>query len=183
MSPKRIIHDPEFGDIEVPERPPISKAEWNRTLHRIQGRMRSQRLWKKGHRYPCPECGNKTFVGQDDLVVRFAARDGVHVFHHIHGVRCESCGAQTMEPYEQLDIEEEVGARFKPDYEGKITRIGRGTLGTYWPKDVERVMELAPDKRVMIKVLNRDEALIRLLPPDASRRRGRRTGKARRANR
>jgi hypothetical protein len=42
-----------------------------------------------------------------------------------------------------------------------VSRIGSGTLGTYWPKDVERVLNLSPDKRAFIEIIDRDAVLVR----------------------
>lgn len=67
-----------------------------------------------------------------------------------------------MEPYEQIAVEDEADIGLHPDYEASVSRIGSGTLGTYWPKEVERVLNLSPDKRAFIEIIDRDAVLVRV---------------------
>lgn len=67
-------------------------------------------------------------------------------------------------------MEDEVGVGFHPDYRAKVSRIGKGTVGTYWPKDVERLLGLRPDQRIYIEILGPDTALLRLWPPEQESR-------------
>lgn len=87
------------------------------------------------------------------------------VYRHLHGARCARCSFQVLEASDQFAIEQEAGTTFHPDYEAKVSRIGSGTLGTYWPKDVERVMHLAPHDKAFIHVVAHDTAVVRFEKP------------------
>lgn len=99
-------------------------------------RMRAQRLFPPGRRTTCPECRRRTFTGADDLRVELVHDGTVHSFRHLHGARCTRCGAQTLEPYDQAEMEGALAARFTADYAAHVSNVGKGTVGTYWPKDV-----------------------------------------------
>lgn len=88
----------------------------------------------------------ETFEGRDDITYRITHGNHVISFRHLHEASCSTCGAKTLEPYEQIDVEEEAGVGVHPDYEAKVSRIGSGSLGTHWPNDVQRVLNLEPHK-------------------------------------
>lgn len=162
----RTIDDPDFGEIEVPERY-IPPEEWEERVQAARETIEeADRLWPDGEVHECPECGEETFEGRSDLTVRVTRGPHVVSFRHLHGAECTSCGAATLEPYEALAVEDEAGLGFHPDYEASVSRIGSGTLGTYWPKDVERVLDLHPDKKAFIEVVDRDTVLVRFEEAD-----------------
>lgn len=164
------VEDPDFGPIELPDEPPVPAAEWKARDKLVVQAARGLRAWKPGKVYRCPTCDKRTFVGANDVSVEFIRGPTLVVFRHLHGARCASCNAQALEAYEQVDLERERGTEFHPDYEAKVSRIGRGTLGTYWPKDVERVLGLTPDKKVFIQVVSRDGAFLQIRDPVRPRR-------------
>lgn len=155
----REIDDPDAGRIELPDTfvDPETFEDRREQTRDAYG----DRLWPEGERFECPQCGEETFEGKSDLTYR--ATHGRHVvsFRHLHGASCSSCGAKTLEPYEQIGVEDETGVGFHPDYEAKVSRIGSGSLGTYWPKDVQRVLGLEPHKKAFIEIIDRDAVLVR----------------------
>lgn len=155
----REIDDPDFGRIELPEEY-LSPEEARDRAEQARDAL-GDRLWPEGEVFECPSCGEEAFEGRSDLVYRDTRGSHVVSFRHLHGASCRSCGAKTLEPYEQIEVEDEVGLGFHPDYEASVSRIGSGSLGTYWPKDVERVLGLHPDKRAFIEILDRDAVLVR----------------------
>ncbi len=120
-----------------------------------------ERLWPDGTIQGCPRCGEEAFEGRSDLTHRITNGRHVLSFRHLHGARCRACDAQSLEPYEQFAVEDEAGVGVRADYEAKVSRIGSGTLGTYWPKDVQRVLGLKPHRRAYIEVVDRDAVLVR----------------------
>ncbi len=44
----------------------------------------------------------------------------------------------------------------------RVSRIGRGTLGTYWPKPIERRLGLKPGTRMEMQFLGPTTALLRV---------------------
>ncbi len=173
---KRIV-DPELGEVEVDANPP-TREEFERTARRIAEAARTFRAWPLGSVTECPNCGKRAFVGRDDLSHEVAKRDGLVVFRHLHGGRCESCGVQSLEGEDLVAVEHESGVELVADYEAKVSNIGSGTIGTYWPRDVVRVMRLGPDRRLFIKVIDADTALVKVdrrrkrVDEGTSRRRG-----------
>lgn len=166
-APKKTFQDPDLGSIELPDLPPFSQTGWERSVEDTRRILRGRRHWKTGQTYVCPSCGKRALVGRDDLSHEEPRGKAILVYRRLKGARCTHCDAQLLEASEVLDIEEEAGVGFHPDYQAKVTRIGKGTLGTYWPKDVERLLRLRPDLRVYIEILSPDAALIRLRPPES----------------
>lgn len=160
MPPKRTIHDPDFGSIEIEDQKPTPKHVREASEAALQ-KIRSRRAWKPGRAYRCPDCGQPTFLAADDVSMEFAHKGKVYVFAHLHGARCSACGAQTVEAYEQIRMDEEIGVGHRADYEAKVSRIGSGSLGTYWPRDVERLLRLNPDKKAFIEIVGPHAVLVR----------------------
>lgn len=173
-----MVNDPDFGPIELPPPPPREVLE--RTARETERRLRSRdhRFVEEGKVRGCLHCGARALRGRSDLTHR-EVKDGlVYEFHNLHGAKCGKCGAQFLENYEIMAIEDVVFPNFAPDYAAKVSNIGSGTVGTYWPKDVVRVMGLTPHTPASIQVLDRDTALIRFrrsnakAKPPPKRRRG-----------
>ncbi len=161
MTKPREIVDPDFGTIRVPE--PPKRADAERLIASQEEAFQNLRLWPDASVSPCPSCDRRAFVGRSDLNHEVARPGGVVIYRHIRGAKCSHCGAQSIEPAEQIHIESETGMAQVADYEAKVSNIGSGTVGTYWPKDVVRVMNLNPDTRAYIQVLDRETALIRFV--------------------
>lgn len=161
----REIQDPDVGSIEAPDTF-ITQNEWEAQRGEVEAAMAEGRTWPEGSTSKCPNCKEEAFEARSDLTHQIVQGRHVVSFRHLHGARCSSCGAQALEPYELIGIEDEAGIGVTADYEAKVSRIGSGTLGTYWPKDVERVLGLRPHKRAFIEVVDRDTVLVRFAPPD-----------------
>lgn len=155
----REIDDPDFGPVELPEAFVDSETLGAR-IEEARG-VYEDRLWPEGENFECPRCGQETFEGRSDLSYRTTHGHHVVSFRHLHGASCTNCGAKTLEPYEQIGVEDEVGVGFHPDYEASVSRLGSGSLGTYWPKDVKRVLGLDPTKRAFIEIIDSDAVLVR----------------------
>lgn len=162
MSRTRETHDPDFGTLEIP--PPPKREDGERLLREQQAAFaKRRRLWPDGALAECPSCERRTFVGRNDLSHEVARPGGVIIYRHLQGARCSHCGAQSLEPWELMQIEAEAGIGQVADYEAKVSNIGSGTVGTYWPKDVVRVMDLSPETRAYIQIIDRETALIRFV--------------------
>lgn len=161
MTRTRKFQDPDFGLIEVPEERFPTREEVEARRKSLRAIQREHRLWEEGRVYRCPNCERRSLVGRNDLVEEIAKPGQIASFRHLRGAKCTACNAQFVEPSEIVAIEEEVGVGLVPDFEAKVSNIGSGTLGTYWPRDVVRNMGLTPDKKAYIKVLDRDTALVK----------------------
>jgi hypothetical protein len=161
MTKTKKFHDPDFGTMEVPidAFPTREEVEARRQeLRRIQ---REHRLWEDGRIYDCVVCHQKALVGRSDLVEEIFRPGQIHSIRHLHGAKCTACNSQFLEPSEIVEIEDELGVGIIADFEAKVSNIGSGTLGTYWPRDVVRNMALTADKKAYIRVLDRDTAIVK----------------------
>lgn len=163
MNMARRIRDPDFGSIELPEPPTREEFEKNAGLLRERGPR--GRLWPSGSVGPCPNCGRRGFVGRDNLEMSLPKPGGAVIFRGLRGARCDGCGAQVLEADDLIRVEAEAVTAIASDYEAKVSRIGSGTLGTYWPRDVVRSMGLTPATKAFIQVLDRRTALVRFDRP------------------
>jgi YgiT-type zinc finger domain-containing protein len=169
MRKERIIQDPEFGPVRVPQRPRPTPKEWAEDGNLMRARIRKRRFWKLGEVHECPRCGKDTFVGADRITRMFTKGGKTFVFLNMRGAECTECGAHVLEAHEQITVEDHIGAEYTPNYGAKVTRIGSGSLGTYWPKDVERLLGLQPNTRAFIEVVGPNAVFVRFQRPPKDR--------------
>ncbi|HEX9817073.1 MAG TPA: hypothetical protein VGB18_08840 [Candidatus Thermoplasmatota archaeon] len=162
MKRKITIQDPDFGRIELPDIAPTGQAEWNRMRARIRKKLVEKIVFQVGTGYPCPDCGQKELRAAEDLSMEIVRGATVVMVVNLHGARCRRCGTEILEPRETLRLDAIAGVASEPDEIVRVTTIGRGTLGTYWPKDVERKMDLKPGTRLTLRYLSRSSALLRV---------------------
>jgi hypothetical protein len=143
--------------------PAPTPEQWAKATAKVKADLakRGKRIWPEGSKMVCPRCHAKTLEGRDDLALEIPSRGHVVIFRHLQGARCAKCAYQLLEPGDQHAVEEEVGVSFHSDYEAKVSRIGSGTLGTYWPKDVARAMHLEPQDVARIHVIAPDTAVVK----------------------
>jgi len=143
--------------------PAPSVEQWAKATAKVKADLAKpgRRLWPDGSKSTCPKCRSKAFEGRNDLSLEIPSRGHVVIFRHLQGARCGKCGYQVLEPSDQHAVEEEVGVSFHSDYEAKVSRIGSGTLGTYWPKDVTRAMHLEAHDVARIHVIAPDTAVVK----------------------
>lgn len=163
MSTKKdVLRAIEADEIAVPPAPPynISAEEEAKIRAGIRANLK-KRYWKAGQTYRCPQCGHRTLKGSDDL--QFEVPRGAHVvivYRRLRGASCSHCAAKFMETADLVEIEPELMESWRPDYEARVTTIGRDSLGTYWPQDVVRNLGLQKGSRAFIEILGRDTALV-----------------------
>jgi len=168
-----VVRDPDFGPIELPVEE-LSEAQWNLTRERIRARLMKSVLWKPGRIYECPECHRRAFAAAQDLVQEVRRADKVVILKNLHGARCSQCGFRVLDGREELRIDDEYERMSASRHEAAVSRVGRGTLGTYWPKAVERSLELKPGTRLEVDVLAPDSAMIRVVRRPGHNRKPRR---------
>lgn len=109
----------------------------------------------------CPECGG-TMRPSEDLVFDVHLPNGYIVIPNLSGHKCERCGDKYFDPDSSSIIDEYTGERVSGGHEAKITIVGGGKLGMYFPKDVLRNMDIKPKTSVIIKPLTRKKMIIEL---------------------
>lgn len=119
------------------------------------------RLFPAGQTRRCPQCGKRALEGREDLVREAIIGAMALVHHNLHGARCRQCGAEFLEAYEEVALEEAGPARSLPDYEARVTSVSGRNLGTYWPRDVVRVMQLHKEDALHVQVLDQDTMILR----------------------
>lgn len=141
---------------------PTSTKEWARHVGQTRARLakRAERNFPPGSTRKCPECGKRTLESRDDLVRETQRHAMMVVHHHLHGARCKSCGIEILEIYEDVALEDALD-RFAPDYAAKVTAVSGRNLGTYWPKDVVRVMNLHSQDALLVQILDQDTMVLR----------------------
>ena len=153
---------PEADEVPEPPSPPYEVTPEQETKIRAGIRAKlKERYWAAGQTYRCPKCGHRTLKGSDDL--QFEVPRGAHVilvYRRLRGATCSRCAARFIETADLVEIEPELLDSFRPDYEARVTTIGRESLGTYWPQDVVRNLGLAKGHRAFIEILGRDTALV-----------------------
>lgn len=145
------------------ELPAPSAQEWAEARARVEQDLAEpkRRLWPDGSVAECPKCRSKELAGRSDITLELPSKGHVVIFRHLQGARCRRCAYTALEPGDQDAVEHEVGVSFHSDYEAKVSRIGSGTLGTYWPKDVSRNLGLQPHDIAHIHVIASDTAVVR----------------------
>lgn len=154
------IDDPDFGPIDLE---PTSQAEWDEANRAVTSALNEARHWPLGRTRDCPRCLKHTITGRDDL--RYQAIDEaahVHTFYNLPGGHCSACGLDMLEPAALLDVERTTYVGFRPVFSGKVSNIGRDTLGTYWSRDVERNLGLHAGDRLDVELVGRDSMLVRV---------------------
>ncbi|MHB8585599.1 MAG: hypothetical protein ACYDDF_07165 [Thermoplasmatota archaeon] len=150
-------------DGETFELTPPSVRELRENERRVaDADARRIRRFAEGEVEDCFRCGKHALTGKTSLSEVRTSGNQVITYRNLAGAECASCGARYLEPWELARIDRETSSGVRPDYEGKVSRIGReGTVGTYWPKDVARVLDLQPDMAVFIHVLPDGTAILR----------------------
>lgn len=172
MNTKNVVfEDPQFGRIEVPQGAFPTRDEWEERKKKYRAAVKGKRLWPAGSVTRCHKCKNNSLVGSDEVTHQVVRPGNLQTFRHLRGAKCAVCGAQYLEPEDVIAVDEAVGAGVVADFEAKVSNIGSGTLGTYWPKDVVRAANLEPGRAAYIQVVDRDTVLVRFADRRGSSRR------------
>lgn len=156
----------ESPDAEPPFPTP---REWAAAMADLRDRLMRDRprAFPPGTTRTCPVCGERKLESRDDLVRETVVGAMALLHHNLHGARCGACGAEFLEAYEEMALDEAGPERRLTDYEAKVTNVSGRNLGTYWPKDVVRVMDLSNQDALHVVVLDADTMIIRRETRDA----------------
>lgn len=103
-----------------------------------------------------------SFRRRDDLDFQVTRAGATRIYLNLEGAACDRCGFRAFlsEELARLHIAQQQATR--PDYQARITTIGRGSLGTYWPNDLVRVLGLTKGVNLFIEVLDDQTAILRV---------------------
>lgn len=136
--------------------------EWAAAVTELRDRLMEgrPRAFPPGSKRACPVCSKETLESRDDLVRETISGSMALVHHNLHGARCSDCGTEFLEAYEEVAMEEAGPTRHLPDYLAKVTSVSGKNIGTYWPKDIVRVMDLHLQDALRVQVLDKDTMMI-----------------------
>lgn len=144
--------------------------DWATAVVALRNRLMQERprAFKPGTLRKCPVCSKKTLVGRDDLLREVVVGAIAMVHHNLHGARCKNCNSEFLEAYEEVALEEAGPERQLTDYQAKVTSVSGKNLGTYWPKDIVRVMNLHSQDALRVQILGADTMLIQREPASSA---------------
>lgn len=147
---------------EISEARYPTPREWIQAVVELRNQMmqRRPRAFAPGTIRKCPVCSKKTLESRDDLLREVLVGAIVLVHHNLHGARCKNCKTEFLEAYEEIALEESGPERTLSDYSAKVTSVSGKNLGTYWPRDVVRVLNLHNQDALRVQVLDEDTMLI-----------------------
>lgn len=146
-----------------------SPREWAVALVDLRNRLMQdrQRAFPGGSIRKCPVCSKKALESREDLIREVVVGAIAFVQHNLHGARCRNCKSEFLEAYEEIALEESGPERHLSDYRAKVTSVSGKNLGTYWPKDVVRAMQLHSQDALRVQVLGPDTMIIQREPASA----------------
>ncbi len=136
---------------------------WMTAVHELRTHLMQDqpRAFPPGTTRKCPVCEERQLESRDDIIRETIVGAMALVHHHLHGARCKHCGAEFLEAYEELALEETRPDDHVADYQAKVTNVSGRNLGTYWPKDIVRVMNLTNQDALEVQVLDEDTMILR----------------------
>lgn len=149
---------------EKPEEDQIPKAtdeEIRKTASEVKKQETKTADEEKVGDIECPECGG-TMHPSDDLTFDVTLPEGRLIIPNLSGHKCEQCKDKYYDSESSDIIDKYTAGRVSGGHEVKITTVGGGKLGIYFPKDVLRDMEIESKKKVIIKPISRRKAVLEL---------------------
>lgn len=151
---------PETTDLDQNRFP--TPREWAEATLALRNRLMQERprAFPPGSIRKCPNCAKKALASRSDLIREVVVGAMAFVHHNLHGARCKACKTEYLEAYEEVAMEETGPERSLSDYLAKVTSVSGRNLGTYWPKDVVRAMDLHSQDALRVQVLDSDTMII-----------------------
>lgn len=136
--------------------------DWQSAREALRATVTSERkrAFPTGRALTCPACGKKALMGVEDIQRRLEQGGLVAVYCNLHGARCNECGTEYLEAYEQISLEAEALALYRSHHRATVSNVGGKKIGTYWPKEVENEMHLAPKDTLEVQVIDHDTMVI-----------------------
>lgn len=159
------MHDTDEGrdDVDTPdpdEVPEVTDAQ----VRDLQARLletEREPLLPEGEVTQCPVCGGE-MVTTNNLNKAIPTPHGLTVVTRLPGARCTRCSASQFDPAAIALILEHSEHEIIADYETSVTQASGKTLGTYFKKDLTRVLSLTGKEHLRWTVLDKDHALVEI---------------------
>ena len=150
---------------EIPENIPIITQEMmDKTAIEIAKRRagRKESPVKGIKDIKCPSCGSDTMSYADDLTFEVILAGERIVIPNLTGLKCSKCGEVAFDANSTKIIEKYTTDRPAGGYELKVSTVGGGKIGMYFPKDVLRVMRISKDDKAILTPLSSRKMIIEL---------------------
>lgn len=154
-----LVNDPDFGSVAV-RAIPVRRTEWNAFRERIRRKLAASSLWRPGVSYRCPSCGARALHASSDITQEVRRGSTLVVLRNLKGAQCRECHYGLLDLAEALRIDDEFDQLEGPAVPARVSAVGRGTVGTYWPKAIERALRLQPGRSLTIRVLSPSSILV-----------------------
>ncbi len=152
--------------IEIPENiPTITPEMMEKTAIEIAKRRagRKESSVKGIKDIKCSACGNNTMNYAEDLTFEVVLAGERIVIPNLTGLKCSKCGEVSFDANSTEIIEKYTAGRACGGYELKISTVGGGKIGMYFPKDILRVMKINKSEKAILTPLSRRKMIIELL--------------------
>lgn len=151
------------GASQIPDAddvPEITEAQMRRLQAELLGTER-EGLLPEGEVTECPVCGGE-MESTEDLEKTIPTPRGLTVVTRLSGARCTQCKTRQFDPAAIALIMKHSSQEIVADYETSVTKASGNTLGTYFKKDLSRVLGLTGDEHLRWTVLDEDRALVEI---------------------
>jgi YgiT-type zinc finger domain-containing protein len=151
---------------EIPENIPIITPEMmEKTAIEIAKNRagRKESPVKRIKDIKCPSCGSDMMSYAQDLTFEVVLAGERIVIPNLTGLKCSKCGEVTFDANSTKIIEKYTSGRAGGGYELKISTVGGGKIGMYFPKDILRVMEINKSEKAILTPLSKRKMIIELV--------------------
>lgn len=155
--------DREEDEIEAPDPSDVPEVTQEQ-VRDLQGRLLEaprEPLLPEGEVTDCPICDGD-MVTTNNLKKAIPTPHGLTVVTRLPGARCTQCDASQFDPAAIALILEHSDAEILADYETTVTKASGSSLGTYFKKDLTRVLGLDGSEHLLWTVLDKDHALVEI---------------------
>lgn len=152
--------------MEIPENIPIITPEMmEKTAIGIAKRRtgRKESPVKGIKDIKCPSCGTASMSYADELTFEVVLAGERIVIPNLTGLKCSKCGEAAFDANSTKIIENYTAGKPVGGYELKVSTVGGGKIGMYFPKDVLRVMKISKSDRAILTPLSNRKMMIELV--------------------
>jgi|SRR5919197_1838796 YgiT-type zinc finger domain-containing protein len=116
----------------------------------------------------CPVCKKGVLVLAHPLTVDWAQNGERIVVGNLTGFRCSNCGREFLDAEGARVVSRYIDrSRPRGGYTAKISSLGGGKLGVYFPRDLLRNIDLSQSDHVQLYPVSRKKIVIEAAEPPA----------------
>lgn len=154
-------HNEDTNEVPNPDEVPEITQEQVRELQAHLLETEREPLLPDDEATSCPVCGGD-MITTNNLKKAIPTPSGLTVVTRLPGARCAQCTTRQYDPAAIALILEHSDEEIIADYETSVTHASGKTLGTYFKKDLSRVLSLTGKEHLRWTVLDKDHALVEI---------------------